>query len=329
LPVFFEEFAMRADTIAVIAFDDISPFHLSVPSTVFSEGRHNAGVPRYKVLVCSAEKRTFKTLSGYSITVSHGLKDLSRAGIVIVPSWRDPYEQPPEPLLKALVSAKKRGSLIVGLCLGSFVLAAAGLLDGREATTHWSWTDELAKRYPKVRVNPSVLYVDEGDIITSAGVAAGIDCCLHILRRFHGAEIASQVARRMVIPPHRQGGQAQFIEDPMPTTVEEESLANALDWAQKNIRKPLNLDCLAARAFVSRRTFTRKFRGVMGTSPSKWLLGLRLTLARRLLETTDISIGAVATDAGFSSEVALRQHFSAALKTSPSRYRKEFRGKSA
>ena len=228
-------------------------------------------------------------------------------------------------MLEALRTAHHRGALIVGLCLGSYVLAAAGLLDGRPATTHWMCAGDLAERYPLIRMNRNVLFVDDGDIVTSAGGAAGIDCCLHILRRIHGAEIASRVARRMVVPPHRQGGQAQYIE-PLRETPVIDRFSEVMEWIQQNPELSHSLDSLAEKAFMSRRTFTRRFRQATGVTVGAWLLNQRLCLAQRLLETGSASIGQVAQQAGFGSEVSLRKHFSRILKTSPARYRKEFRG---
>lgn len=317
---------MLNDTIAVIAFDGISPFHLSVPCAVFGEDRRDAGVPQFRVLVCGVEKGEAATSAGFALTGLHGLHDLEKAGIVIVPSWRNPNELPPQPLLRALRKAGQRGATLVGLCLGSYALAAAGLLDGRRATTHWAWADDLAGRYPRIRVDRDVLYVDEGEIITSAGGAAGIDCCLHIMRTLHGAEVASRVARRMVVPPHRQGGQAQYIEQPLRETAAVDRFAQVLDWVRQNLDRPHTLDALAARVYMSRRTFTRRFRQATGTTVGKWLLDQRLALAQRLLETTGKPIDQVAQEAGFGSEVSLRLHFNKVLKISPARYRKEFRG---
>ena len=317
---------MFNDTIAVIAFNGISPFHLSVPCAVFGEDRRDAGVPQFKVLVCAVEKGGVATSVGFALTGLHGLRDMENAGIIIVPSWRDPNELPPQPLLRALRKAGQRGATLVGLCLGSYVLAAAGVLDGRRATTHWAWADDLAGRYPQIRVDRDVLYVDEGEIITSAGGAAGIDCCLHILRTLHGAEVASRVARRMVVPPHRQGGQAQYIEQPLRRSPAVDRFAQALEWVQQNLDQPHSLDALAARVFMSRRTFTRRFRQSTGTTVGKWLINQRLALAQCLLETTGKTIDLVAQEAGFSTESSLRQHFNKVLKISPARYRKEFRG---
>lgn len=317
---------MPVKTIAVIAFNQISPFQLSVPCMVFT-GVHFNGEPlRFRLLTCAAEAGLLSSNAGFGIVTDHGLEHLETADIVVVPSWRDPDEQPPLALLDALRSAHRRGALIVGLCLGSYVLAAAGLLDNRPATTHWKWADDLARRYPLVHLHPDVLYVDDGDIITSAGVAAGIDCCLHILRRFHGAEMAARVARRMVVPPHRQGGQAQYIEMPMMKDASDSSFSRNLEWVQQNLGQPHAIDTLAERFMMSRRTFTRRFRQVTGVTVGAWLLGQRLSLAQRLLETTSKPIDMIAQESGFGSEVSLRLHFKKALKTSPAGYRKEFRG---
>ncbi|GAB7027868.1 GlxA family transcriptional regulator [Geotalea toluenoxydans] len=317
---------MLKDNIAVVAFNGISPLHLSVPCAVFGEDRRGAGVPQFKVVVCGVERGTLATSAGFSLTGLHGLGELEKAGIIIVPSWHDPNELPPQHLLRALRKAAERGATLVGLCLGSYVLAAAGLLDGRRATTHWAWADDLASRYPSIHVDRDVLYVDEGKIITSAGGAAGIDCCLHILRNIHGAEVASRVARHLVVPPHRQGGQAQYIEQPLQSTATVDRFAQALEWVQQNLDQPHSLDALAARVFMSRRTFTRRFRQATGATVGKWLLNQRLALAQRLLETTGKPVDQIAQQAGFGSEVSLRLHFNKILKISPARYRKEFRG---
>lgn len=317
---------MQAETIAVIAFDRISPFLLAMPCTVFRDDPARPDMPRFRLLVCSAEKRRLQSSAGFAIETCHTLRDAEQADIVIVPSWRDPQELPPQRLLNCLRAAHARGALVVGLCLGTYVLAAAGLLDGRPATTHWGWTDDLAQRYPQITLQPDVLYVDDGDVITSAGVAAGIDCCLHLLRRLHGAEVAAHVARRMVVPPHRQGGQAQFIELPLNKSAAEDRFGQQLAWVQRHLEQPHSLDSLAERFCMSRRTFTRRFRQVTGSTVGAWLLNQRLAFAQRLLETTAKSIDLIAQEAGFGSEVTLRQQFNKVLKTTPSRYRREFRG---
>lgn len=316
---------MNNDSMAVIAFDRINPFHLSVPFAVFGEDRRDAGVPLTKVQICTFEKRTLITSAGFTLAGVQGRQILEQAGIVIVPGWRDPHELPPPAMLAALQRAGRRGAVVVGLCLGSYVLAAAGLLDGRPATTHWMWADDLAARYPQVQVQREVLYVDDGEVMTSAGVAAGIDCCLHLMRRLHGAETASRVARRMVVPPHRQGGQSQYIE-PLHETPAIDRFAAVVEWVQRHPQQAHTLDSLAARAFMSRRTFTRRFRQAIGTTVSTWLVHQRVALAQRLLETTGDSINLIAQQVGFGSEVSLRKHFSKVLQTTPARYRREFKG---
>jgi len=315
---------MNKDTIAVIVYNGISPFHLSVPFAVFGEDRSRIGVERFAVFPCAFEKGVLTTSGGFSLAGISGLRKMEAAGVVIVPGWRDPQELPPPALLEALRRAQSRGALLVGLCLGSYVLAAAGLLAGRPATTHWAWNEDLAGRYPTVKVKRDVLYVDDGEIITSAGVAAGLDCCLHLLRRLRGAEIASRVARWLVVPPHRQGGQAQYIE-PLRETSVVDHFAKVMAWMQGHPQESHSLDALAARAGMSRRTFTRRFRQAVGTTVGAWLLDQRLALAQRLLETTGLNVDLIAQQVGFGSEVALRKQFNKRLQTTPSRYRKEFR----
>lgn len=312
-------------TIAIIAFNDISPFLLSLPWTVFRDAADQDG-SRVSLLVCSAEGAELTGNSGFGIRTGHTLDDAESADMIIVPTWRDPEESPPEPLLALLQRAHQRGALVVGLCLGTFVLAAAGLLGGRPATTHWGWTDDLARRYPDIRVQPDVLYVDDGAVVTSAGVAAGIDCCLHLYRRFWGAEAAAKAARRMVVPPHRQGGQAQYIDRPVAASGGDVTFRANLEWLQRRLEQQHTIDSLAQRFVMTRRTFTRRFRQVTGATVGDWLLDQRLALAQRLLETTTAPIAAVAERSGFGSEVSLRHHFGKRLKTSPARYRREFRG---
>ncbi|MGF6922383.1 helix-turn-helix domain-containing protein [Paraburkholderia sp. 40] len=312
--------------VAVVAFDRISPFHLSVPCVVFGEDRRGGGVPAFDFRVCAAETGALATTAGFSIAVTHGLEALADAQTIIVPSWRDPAETPPAALLDALRAAHARGALLVGLCLGAFVLAAAGILDGRPASTHWAWADDFARRYPRVRLDADVLYVDDGNVLTSAGTAAGLDCCLHVLRKICGARVANHVARRLVVSPHRQGGQAQYVQQPMPPNPRGDRLSGLLDWVSGNLAAPHTLDTLAARALMSRRTFTRRFRLATGTTVGAWLLAQRLARAQQLLESTDESVEAIAASAGFGSAASLRQHFADAFRTSPSAWRREFRG---
>lgn len=312
--------------VAVIAFDRMSPFHLSVPCVVFGEGRCEGGVPPFELRVCAAEPGPLTTTAGFTIGAPHGLDALRDAEVIVVPSWRDTEEAPPAALAEALCEAHARGAILVGLCLGAFVLAHAGLLDGRPATTHWAAADAFARRFPQVRFDPDVLYIDDGDLLTSAGTAAGLDCCLHLLRRLCGTPAANYVARRLVVPPHRQGNQAQFVQQPLAPQGRGDRLAGLIDWIREHLDAPHTLDSLAERALMSRRTFTRQFRLTTGSTVSAWLLGERLARAQHLLETTDQPIDAVAQRAGFGSAASLRQHFVGAFRTSPSSWRREFRG---
>ncbi|RJT39364.1 helix-turn-helix domain-containing protein [Mesorhizobium waimense] len=315
---------MADPIIAAIAFDGISPFHLSVPCLVFGTDRTRLGLPRFDFRVCAMEQGAIHTDAGLMIAVPHGLAALEDADIVIVPSWRELEDPLPPALTEALGRAHRRGALIVGLCLGTFAIAAAGLLAGRRATTHWAYTDQLQALHPDIILDADVLYVDEGDIVTSAGVAAGLDCCLHIVRARYGAEIALRLARHIVLSPHRQGGQAQFIERPVAKTPTADRFAQALDQVRKTLGEAHSLDSVADAAGLTRRTFTRRFQKSNGTSFGDWLTDQRLALAQRLLEATDKSMDMVAFEAGFGSATSLRQHFAARLRTSPMQYRREF-----
>lgn len=315
---------MPAHRIAVVAFDHVTPFHLSVPCLVF--GDLGPGGELYELRVCAAVVGMLPTTAGFALQVEHGLEALEWAQTVIVPSWHDSEERPPQVLLDALVAAHARGARMVGLCLGAYVLAEAGLLDGLRATTHWAWAADFAERYPQVTVDADVLYLDDGGLLTSAGTAAGIDCCLHLLRQQHGAELANRVARRLVVPPHRQGGQAQFIEQPLPATSRDDRLAGLLDWVRAHLDLPHTLDSLAERALMSRRTFTRHFRQLTGATVGDWLLTERLALCQRLLESTEQSVESIAALAGFGSAVSLRHHFGRTFGLSPSAWRHAFHG---
>lgn len=317
---------MRPNSYAVIVFNGVNPFHLSVPCIIFRPDANDSKLPNFKLKVCAADPSPIQTNVGYSIHATHSLADLKDVETVIVPSWRNTSELPPKTLLDALRKAHRRGSKIVSFCLGSFVLAAAGLLDGRKATTHWKSAGELAERYPKINVEPKVLYVDEGDIVTSAGCAAAIDCCLHLLRTRHGAELANHIARRMVVPPFRQGGQAQFIEQPAFSSETPDRLSLVMEWMMQNLDASHTLDELAGRALMSRRTFTRRFRQMTGITVGQWLLNQRLALAQRMLETTNTPIEIIAEAAGFASPAIFRRCFGQAFGIRPSVYRREFYG---
>ncbi|HBO7424112.1 MULTISPECIES: GlxA family transcriptional regulator [Pseudomonas aeruginosa group] len=315
---------MPRQSVAVVAFDRISPFHLSVPCLVFGQECYDPCAQAFDLRVCAAEPGRLRTTVGFTIEAEAGLEALAEAQTVIVPSWRDPHERPPQALLEALNAARARGAQLVGLCLGAFVLAEAGLLDGRRATTHWMWADVFAARFPAVRVEPDVLYIEDDGLLTSAGTVAGIDCCLHLVRQRLGAQTTNHLARRLVVAPHRQGGQAQFIEQPLPDSAQDGRLGELLVWLRQNLDQPHSLDSLARRVLMSRRTFTRHFRQLTGTTVSQWLQAERLALAQRLLETTEHSVQAIAELAGFGSAVSLRQRFSAAFGVPPLGYRRAF-----
>lgn len=314
----------RKTLVAVVAFDGISAFHLSVPCMVFADALPE-GSP-YEVVVCAAERGAVRASTGFGLTDLASLSVLKSADAIVVPSWRDVDEPAPTPLLNALRAAYARGAQIVGLCLGAHVLAEAGLLDGRRATTHWEYAKAFAERFPAIDVDADVLYVEDGNVLTSAGTAAGIDACLYLLRKQHGAEQANRVARRLVVPPHREGGQAQFIEQPLPKTAGGARLAHLIDDVRKRLGQQHTLDSLARDAKMSRRTFTRHFKALTGTSVQAWLLAERLAFAQRLLERTDQSIERVSEMAGFGSVVSLRHHFRRAFSVSPMTWRRNFGG---
>ncbi|NLH82587.1 MAG: helix-turn-helix domain-containing protein [Phyllobacteriaceae bacterium] len=315
---------MPAPVVAVVAFDGISPFHLSVPCLVFGEDRRELGLPDFDFRVCALAEGPIRTDAGLTLSVPFSLADVDDAEIVIVPSWTDLDRPPLADLVAALRRAHARGALLVGLCLGAFAIAATGLLDGRRATTHWAWADLLARLHPAVAVDPEVLYVDLGDVVTSAGVVAGLDCCLHVVRARYGVEAASRLARRIVLPPHRQGGQAQFIERPVAVSPVTDRFARALDGVVATLTEDHPLDAVAAAAGLTRRTFTRRFQKRFATSFGEWLSERRIEEAQRLLETTDLGVDEIARRTGFGSATSLRQRFRAKLRTSPALYRRAF-----
>jgi transcriptional regulator GlxA family with amidase domain len=309
--------------VAVLAFAGISPFHLSVPSLVFT-AEVDGGVPRdYRVTVCAVEPGALPTRAGFDLTVRRGLEEFATADTVVVPSWDPDLPVPPE-LVEALRAAHARGARLVALCLGAFVLAATGLADGRELTTHWHAAAGLAARYPQVRVRSDVLWTDLGDVVSSAGTVAALDCCLHLLRTDRGAAVAAAVARRLVMPPHREGSQAQYIRTPVPADEGPDEIAEAMASARRQLDRPLDLDSWAGGALMSRRTFTRRFRERTGESPGRWLLRQRLELARTLLETTRLPMDEVADRSGLGSAASLRRRFREVLGTSPSHHREQF-----
>jgi transcriptional regulator GlxA family with amidase domain len=315
----------RRHLVAAVIFDDIAPFELSVACEVFGIDRSDLGVPWYRFMVCSVDDKPVQSDAGFEIRTPYRLDDLRRADTIIIPGRGHAGAQEPPALLDALRAAHKRGARIMSFCTGAFVLAEAGLLDGKRATTHWAHVDEFADRFPTVKLDPSVLYIDEGDILTSAGTAAGIDLCLHVVRKDLGADIANAVARRMVVPPHRDGGQAQYVDDPVPDGPGADLFGETIAWLQEHLGDAVTVDDLAQRSAMSPRTFARRFRATTGTTPMQWVLRQRVLLAQRLLETTDEPVDRVAELAGFGSPAALRQHFHRLVRTSPTSYRRCFR----
>ena len=320
--------ASRRHTVATVICHGVAPFEMAVPCEVFGIDRSELGVPWYRHLVCAAEPPPIRSSMGFTIDTPYGLDDVARADTVVVPAWGMGQldDDPPPALLDALRTAHRRGARILSVCSGAFVLAAAGLLDGRRATTHWMHADALAARFPQIEVDPDVLYVDNGDVMTSAGTAAGIDLCLHVVRLDHGAEIANAVARRMVVPPHREGGQAQFVEAPMMSGEPgADRFAATLEYMLEHLDESLSVESMAERATMSPRTFARRFRATTGTTPGQWLVRQRVLLAQRLLETTDEPVEVIAVRCGFGTAAGLRLHFRRVLATSPLVYRRTFR----
>ena len=314
---------MPKHRIAALALDGVSPLDLGAVAEVFGI-RHEPAPDWYDFSVCGERPGRPDTRGGLHLVVEHGLEQLEAADtIVVLPAARFVHEQPSDQVLAALITAWSRGCRIMSVCVGAFVLAAAGLLDGRHATTHWRFCGALSTAYPLVQVNPDVLYVDDGDVLTSGGVAAGIDLCLHVVRRDFGAEVANSLARRLVVGPHRDGGQAQFIEHPVAGAFGQR-LDPALSWALEHLPENPAIDQLATVAAMSRRTFYREFHAATGTTPHRWLLAQRIILARRLLETTQLTVAEVARQAGFEDDSVFRRHFTGQIGLSPIAYRRAF-----
>jgi len=314
------------DVVAVVA-DGFAAFELGVVCEVFGFDRSEQGLPVYDFAVVAAEEPPLRTPQGFLLDTPHRLDRVESADLVCIPAWRDPRKRPPEPFLEALVAAVDRGARVLSVCTGAFVLAEAGLLEGRRATTHWRHADLLRELHPGVEVTPDVLYVEDGPVITSAGTAAGIDACLHVLRQEHGSAVANAVARRMVVPPFRDGGQAQYVEAPVPlvSRAGTDGLSGLLDWAAEHLDEDLSVEVLSRRAHMSARTFARRFREATGTTPHKWVLAQRIGHAQRLLEQ-GLPVEEVARRAGFGSAATLRSAFGRERGTSPSAYARCFAG---
>jgi transcriptional regulator GlxA family with amidase domain len=314
--------------VAAVVGAQVAAFELGIACQVYGLDRSDDGLPCYDFAVCAPRPGLVPTTSGYDIHVAHGLERLATADLVVVPAWPE-LDAPVSPgLVAALTGAVARGAQVLSVCTGAFLLAAAGLLDGRRATTHWQFADRLAARHPRVGVDRDVLYVEDGPVLTSAGAAAGIDACLHLVRREHGAATANALARRMVVAPHRVGGQAQYVETPVPRLHADTGLAGLLDWARANLDRPLPVATLAARALMSPRTFARRFQEATGTTPHRWLLEQRLLRAEELLESTELPVDAVAVRSGLGSADTLRHHFAIRRGIGPTAYRHTFRRES-
>ena len=314
-------------SVAVLVFEPVAVFETAVACEVFGLDRRDMGVPRYRFVVCTPEPGPLRTKDGgFAMLVDRGLGALRRADTIICPAWYSLDSEPPQSVLNALTTAHRRGARIVSFCSGAFVLAAAGLLDHRRAATHWMHAPALAERFPAIEVDPSVLYIDDGSgIFTSAGTAAAVDLCLHLVRLDHGAAVANVVARRMVMPPHREGGQAQYVEAPLAAAADSDPLRPTLDWAIAHLHEDLTVDRLARKARMSPRTFARRFRATTGTTPLQWLLNQRVITAQRLLEASDLAIEQVSDRCGFGSAATLRVHFGRVVGTTPHAYRRQFR----
>ncbi|MFG2567825.1 GlxA family transcriptional regulator [Streptomyces sp. NPDC048567] len=317
------------NNVAALMLDDVHPFELGVLCEVFGLDRSDEGLPVHDFAVVSGEGPELRTHAGFTISTPYGLDRLEEADLVAVPAGsRFGDREFPEEVLAALRRAVERGARVLSVCSGAYLLGAAGLLDGRRCTTHWRHADDLARRFPEAAVEPDVLYVEDGPVTTSAGTAAGIDACLHLVRQAYGPAAANTIARRMVVPPHRDGGQAQYIQRPLPRT-RCDTVGDTLAWMERHLDREMTVEQLADRAHMSPRTFARRFQQETGTTPYRWLLRQRVLLAQHLLETSDETIDTIADRTGFGTAAALRHQFVRALDTTPQAYRRTFRGPSA
>jgi transcriptional regulator GlxA family with amidase domain len=310
--------------VAVLALPGVIAFDLGVPAQVFSAARDAHGRRYYEVRTGTPDGGPVRSAAGFSVVPDHDLTVLESADTVVVPGIHYDWLDDVPDVSDALRKAYDRGARVMSICTGAFVLAEAGLLDDRPATTHWAYAEQFRHRYPLVKLDPDVLFVDDGAVLTSAGVAAGIDLCLHVVRRDHGSEVANRAARRCVVPAWRDGGQSQFIERPLPR-LGDATTGPTRAWALERLEQPLDLETMAAHARMSVRTFTRRFREETGLSPGRWLLSQRIEHARRLLEGTDLSIDRVAAQSGLGTAASLRQHLHAAVGVAPAAYRRTFR----
>lgn len=316
---------MKKHLVVALAYDRLCTFEFGCVVELFALERPELGVPWYDFAVVAVEPGPIRAAGGITVQAPCQPELLALADTIVIPGWRDADEAPPPALVEAIRAAHARGARLCSICSGVFVLAAAGVLDGKRATTHWRYTDRLARRHPNIIVQPDDLYVDEGRVITSAGSAAGIDMLLHLVRRDHGARIGNLVAQRLVVAPHREGGQAQFLPRPMAHD-EQGRLSRLMDWLRSHPALPHTVNSMAERAAMSPRTLQRHFQEATGMGAVEWLIRERVALARDLLETADIPLAQVAERAGFGSEESLRHHFRRLAATSPGAYRRRFAG---
>jgi AraC family transcriptional regulator, transcriptional activator FtrA len=310
--------------VVALAYDGLCTFEFGIVVEVFGLARPEFDFPWYEFKVCAREAGGIAAVGGFSMSAPHDLGLLDRADIIIIPGWRSPADLPARDVVDAILRAHRRGARLVSICGGVFVLAATGLLDNRRATTHWLYADELAARYPAIIVDPEVLYTEDDTIFTSAGSAAGIDLCLHIVRKDYGSHVANSVARRLIAPPYREGGQSQFILSRAPKSGGAH-LAEVLDWLRGNLRDRVTITDIARKARMSERTLLRRFKMTTGTTPLEWLIQQRVLFAQLLLETGNYSVEQVSTESGFGSAEAFRYHFRRITQTSPTAYRRTFR----
>ncbi|RFP24408.1 transcriptional regulator FtrA [Duganella sp. BJB488] len=314
---------MKKHLVVALAYDRLCTFEFGCTVELFALERPELDVDWYDFAVCAVEPGPIRAAGGITVQAPYAPELLERADTIVIPGWRDADEPPPPAMLEAIRAAHRRGARLCSICSGVFVLAAAGVLDGQRATTHWRYADRLAQRYPQIQVQPDDLYVDNGQVITAAGSAAGLDMLLHLVRRDYGAKVGNLVARRLVVAPHREGGQAQFLPRPM-ARGEQGRLSRLMDWLRSHPAQAHTVDSMAARAAMSPRTLQRQFQQATGFGPVEWLIRERIALVKDMLEEPDLPLARIAERAGFGSEESLRHHFRRLAATTPAAYRRRF-----
>jgi AraC family transcriptional activator FtrA len=314
--------------VVAVAYDRLCTFEFGCVAELFALSRPELGVQWYDFAVCASEPGPLRAAGGITVEAPHSLQLLDRAATIVIPGWRDAHEAPPQALVRKIRAAYERGARLCSICSGVFVLAAAGVLDGKSATTHWRYAELLAKQHPRIRVEANALYVDQGQILTSAGSAAGLDMLLHLVRRDYGPRIANQVAQRLVIPPHRDGDQAQYV--PRPVAPDDSGrLSRLLDWIRSHLNEQHSIASLSRRASMSPRTLLRRFKETTGLAPNEWIVRERVAAAREMLESGRVTLARVAERAGFGSQESLRRHFRLLVGVAPAAYQKRFRARPA